>query len=77
VVSLKLEVVVLKKKLALSFLIVITLTACNQNESYTNWTDSTDNQTQRLDEAGIKYEIREGEIWIREKDLKKAVACCS
>lgn len=67
----------MKKKLALSFLIVITLTACNQNESYTHWTDSTDNQTQRLDEAGIKYEIREGEIWVREKDLKKAMACCS
>ena len=67
----------MKKKLALGFFIVITLTACNQNESYTHWTDSTDNQTQRLDEAGIKYEIREGEIWVREKDLKKVMACCS
>ncbi|MBT2684726.1 hypothetical protein [Bacillus sp. ISL-37] len=67
----------MRKKLALSFFIVITLTACTQNESYTHWTDSTDNQTQRLDEARIKYEIREGEIWVREKDLKKAVACCS
>ncbi|WP_102261079.1 hypothetical protein [Mesobacillus jeotgali] len=67
----------MKKKLALGFFIVITLTACNQKEPYAYWTGRTDNQIQRLDEAGIKYEIREGEIWVREKDLKKVMACCS
>lgn len=65
------------RELALSFCALLMLAACNTEESYTHWTDSTDNQIQRLDEAGIKYEIREGEIWVRDKDLKKAVACCS
>lgn len=68
------------KKLTLSFCLLVVLAACNTEESYTHWTDRTDrtdNQIQRLDEAGIKYEIREGEIWVRDKDLKKAVACCS
>ncbi|WP_226647238.1 hypothetical protein [Mesobacillus subterraneus] len=68
---------ILKKKLILSFSVLVLLAACNSEESYTHWTDSTDNQIQRLDDAGIKYEIREGEIWVRDKDLKKAVACCS
>jgi hypothetical protein len=68
----------LSKKLILSCSVLVLLAACsNTKESYTHWTDSTDNQIQRLDEAGIKYVIREGEIWISEKDLKKAVACCS
>lgn len=68
---------ILKKKLILSFSVLVLLAACNTEESYTDWTDSTDNQIQRLNDAGIKYEIREGEIWVRDKDLKKAVACCS
>lgn len=57
--------------------LLITLASCNPNESLTYWTDSTENQIQRLDEAKIKYEIRDGEIWVREEDLKKVVACCS
>ncbi|WLR54702.1 hypothetical protein LC048_20195 [Mesobacillus subterraneus] len=67
----------MRKKLALSFFIVITLTACNTDEPFAYWTERTDNQIQRLDEAGIKYEIREGDIWVRKKDLKKVMACCS
>ena len=67
----------MKIKLILSLSVLVLLAACNAEESYTHWTDSTENQTQRLDEAGIKYEIREGEIWVRDKDLKKAVVCCS
>ncbi|UYZ22475.1 hypothetical protein [Mesobacillus jeotgali] len=65
------------KKLTLSLCLLVVLAACNTEESYTHWTDRTDNQIQRLDEAGIKYEIREGEIWVSEKDMKKVVACCS
>jgi hypothetical protein len=65
------------KKLILSFCALIILAACNAKESYTYWTDRTDNQILRLDEAGIKYEIRAGEIWVREKDLKRVMACCS
>ncbi|WP_230501396.1 hypothetical protein [Sutcliffiella rhizosphaerae] len=47
------------------------------NENFVHWTEKTDNQLQRLDEARIKYEIRDMEIWINEKDLDKAVVCCS
>lgn len=35
------------------------------------------NQIKRLDKSNFKYEIRAGEIWVREKDLDKVVACCS
>ncbi|MBT2642812.1 hypothetical protein J7I80_11285 [Bacillus sp. ISL-41] len=65
------------KKLILSFSVLIILAACNAKEPYTYWTDRTDNQILRLDEAGIKYEIRAGKIWVREKDLKRVMACCS
>lgn len=65
------------KKLILSLSVLIILAACNEKEPYTYWTDRTDNQILRLDEAGIKYEIREGEIWVRQKDLKRVMACCS
>ena len=66
-----------KLTLTLSFSLLIFLTACNTKEPYAYWTDRTDNQIKLLDKAGIKYEIREGEIWVREKDLKKVMACCS
>jgi hypothetical protein len=69
--------VVLKKKLTISFFVMITLAACNTEESYTYWTSRTDNQIQRLDDAKVKYEVREGEIWVGEKDLTRVVACCS
>ncbi|MBT2680459.1 hypothetical protein J7E38_15720 [Bacillus sp. ISL-35] len=61
----------------ITIFLLITLTACNAEEPLTYWTDSTENQIQRLDEAKIKYEVRDGEIWVREKDLKKVAACCS
>lgn len=69
--------IVLMKNLTLIFSVLIVFTACNTNESYTYWTDRTDNQIQRLDEAKIEYEVREDEIWVREKALEKVVACCS
>ena len=56
---------------------MISLTACNPNESYSYWTERTDYQIKRMDEAKIEYEIRDGAIWVRDKDLKKAMACCS
>ena len=67
----------LKKQFAMGLLIIISLTACNPKETYTYWTERTDNQIQRLNEGKIKYEIRDGAIWVRDKDLKKAMACCS
>ncbi|MBP3952522.1 hypothetical protein [Bacillus suaedae] len=69
----------MKKLVVMTFAIVtlITLSACSSGEIDTYWTDKTDNQLQRLDQANIKYEIREGEIWISEEDLFDVVACCS
>lgn len=66
----------MRKALVFTVLLVI-LSACNSTESYMYWTDESENQILRLDDANIKYEIQEGEIWIREKDLNKVVACCS
>jgi hypothetical protein len=63
----------------LSFILVFlfTMSACTKEENFTYWTEKTDNQIQRLDKANIKYEIREGEIWVKEEDMKKVVACYS
>lgn len=61
-------------------LILITLSACstgNSSDTFIHWTEKTDNQMERLDQSNIIYEIRHGEIWIREKDIRKVVACCS
>lgn len=65
---------------AIIVLILITLSACstgNSSDTHIFWTEKTDNQIERLDQANIFYEIRHGEIWIREKDIRKVVACCS
>lgn len=69
----------MKRLFVITFAIVtlITLSACSAGEIDTYWTDKTEDQLQRLDEANIKYEIREGEIWISEGDLFDVVACCS
>ncbi|GGD15296.1 hypothetical protein [Pontibacillus salipaludis] len=56
---------------------LITLAACSSTETYTYWTEETDEQIQRLNEANIRYEIRNGEIWVGEGDMDKVVACCS
>lgn len=53
------------------------LSGCNTEEKYIYWTEKTDNQIQRLDDANIKYEIKAKEIWINENDMSKVVACCS
>lgn len=67
----------MKKLLIVTTSLLFLLSACSAEDSYMYWTVKTENQIQRLDEANIKYEIREGEIWIREKDMDKVVACCS
>ncbi|MDX5475635.1 MAG: hypothetical protein LPK00_08850 [Bacillaceae bacterium] len=69
----------MRLKIVVYITIVLLLTACQQNESekFTYWTDESSNQLQRLEKAKIKYEIRNEEIWINEKDLMKVVACCS
>lgn len=44
---------------------------------YIYWTAKTENQIQRLDGASVKYEIVGEEIWVRDKDMSKVLACCS
>ena len=68
---------ILKKLLVIAFVSLILLSGCNKEDEYIYWTEKTDNQIQRLNGANIKYEIKEGEIWVREKDMSKVVACCS
>ncbi len=58
-------------------IVVMILSACTSKDTYIYWTEKTDNQIQQLDQVKINYEIRHGEIWIREKDTRKVVACCS
>lgn len=53
--------------------LLITISAC----STIYWTEKTDNQIERLNQANINDEIRDGEIWIREEGIRKVVACCS
>ncbi|MEA3318557.1 MAG: hypothetical protein U9Q88_00925 [Bacillota bacterium] len=70
----------MNKFLAIILLALLTLSACssaNSSSTYVCWTEKTDNQIQRLNQAKISYEIRHGDIWIREKDTRKVVACCS
>lgn len=69
----------MKKLIATGLFSLIILSACSSQSSgiYVYWTEKTDNQIQRLNQAKIKYEIRHGDIWIREKDTRKVVACCS
>ena len=67
----------MKKLLVIPLVSFIPLSDCNPEDEYTYLTEKTDYQIQRLDGANIKYEIKEGEIWGREKDMSKVVACCS
>lgn len=65
------------KLLSCILVFLFTMSACSKEENFTYWTEKTDNQIQRIDKANIKYEIREAEIWVKEEDMKKVVACCS
>ncbi|KGP90655.1 hypothetical protein N780_04040 [Pontibacillus chungwhensis BH030062] len=59
------------------FITLIALSACSSTETYTYWTEESEEQIQRLNEADIRYEVRDGEIWVSEKDMDEVVACCS
>jgi hypothetical protein len=55
------------------------LSACNTNDDakYVPWAGESTSQIERLNEAGVDYKTQNGKIWIMEKDVKKAVQCCS
>lgn len=70
----------MNKLITAGLISLLILSACsteNSSGTYVQWTEQTDNQIQRLNQAKIKYEIRHGDFWIREKDNRKVVACCS
>ncbi|WP_156317595.1 hypothetical protein [Bacillus sp. CHD6a] len=70
----------MKELITTGLISLVILSACSSDSSsgaYVYWTEKTDNQIQQLDHAKINYEIRHGDIWIREKDTRKVVACCS
>jgi len=70
-------------KKTLLILGVLALQACSFNTGITDedetigWTEYSESQTQRLEENGIQYTIKDDYIYILSKDLKKASACCS
>lgn len=61
------------------FILFMLLSACNTNddEKYAPWAEESANQIKRLNKAEIDYKTQNGEIWIKENDVKKAVQCCS
>ena len=64
--------------LIISVVSLMLLSGCNNSaDYYINWTEAKDEQIQCLDDANIKYEIREEVIWVRERDLHKIDANCS
>ncbi|UJW58731.1 membrane lipoprotein lipid attachment site-containing protein [Bacillus sp. A116_S68] len=68
------------KKILAFISIMIILQGCNGNndESFdVNWSEYSDTTVERLESNGIKYEIRDGNVYIPKKDHDKAVACCS
>ncbi|KGX91182.1 hypothetical protein N781_05385 [Pontibacillus halophilus JSM 076056 = DSM 19796] len=67
----------MRKVLFVTFASLMACSACSGGDTYTYWTDTTENQIQRLDEASINYEIRDDEIWVDEEEMDKVVACCS
>ncbi|WP_203334758.1 hypothetical protein [Planococcus beigongshangi] len=68
----------MKRLLVTGFVSLTLLSGCNPSATYyIDWSDTSEDQIQRMDEANIKYDIRDGQIWIRERDLDKAAACCS
>lgn len=67
--------------LIILFLIVGISQACDSNkeeaEHEVNWGEYNDSSVERLKENRIDYKIKDGNIYIQEKDLSKAQNCCS
>ncbi|MEB2298978.1 hypothetical protein LAV72_04995 [Lysinibacillus xylanilyticus] len=74
------------KKLVILFTVISVLfVGCSQEKSYTVWVDSSthsqesiDSVIERLTNAKVDFIIEEnGSVLINEKDIDKAVMCCS
>lgn len=61
-------------------LCVFILSACGSNGEISydaEWGDYSDSNVKTLEENNINYEVKDGVIFIEEKDLNKAQNCCS
>ncbi|ARK32326.1 hypothetical protein BkAM31D_22080 [Halalkalibacter krulwichiae] len=67
----------MKTPLMLISLSLLLLSSCQTEQHYVYWTDLSENQLERLDDANISYQVRNGEIWVKEKEMMRVVACCS
>ncbi|RNA66971.1 hypothetical protein [Alteribacter keqinensis] len=66
------------KRIAVILCFVI-LTACSAGDENDDvqWGEYSDSAVQRLEYSNIDYEVKDGQIFIREKDVNKAQSCCS
>ena len=71
------------KRIIIVFTIIFTLllTGCStnqtSNEELISFGEKSNSLIKRLEEAKIDYEIQNNEVYIKEKDLSKATACCT
>jgi len=71
------------KRIIIVFTIIFTLllTGCSPNqtgnEELISFGEKSNSLIKRLEEAKIDYEIQNNEVYIKEKDLSKATACCT
>ena len=59
---------------------VLLLQGCSTNESeqkLVEWGEYSTSQEERLKKNGIDFKVEDDMIYIEEKDLNKAAACCS
>jgi hypothetical protein len=63
----------MKKIFSITIIVIGLLFGCSPAAEYIYWTEETENQLQRLNEAKINYEIRNGEIWVKERDMDKVI----
>ncbi len=70
----------MKKMLVVFLSAVLLLQGCSTNESaqkLVEWGEYSTSQEERLKKNGIDFKVEDDTIYIEEKDLNKAAACCS
>ncbi|MBM7097596.1 hypothetical protein JSY36_17825 [Bacillus sp. H-16] len=65
------------KHILLAGTMCFVLFASEEESRYVEWASHSESQIQRLQDAIIMFEVRDGTIWIKEKDVTKAVMCCT
>lgn len=70
----------MKKILVVFLSAVLLLQGCSTNEreqKLVEWGEYSASQEERLKKNGIDFKVEDDMIYIEEKDLNKATACCS